>query len=72
MTHDQKNKLDSKLHEFDSFNDFHEFAYENDIYFDIDEWETYSDKMKKHLAKKKTNVIDVDLGNLILPNLKNF
>jgi hypothetical protein len=67
MTHDQKNKLDSKLHEFDSFTDFHEFAYENDIYFDIDEWEEYSDKMKKMLDDKNANVIEVDLGNLIVP-----
>jgi len=67
MTYDQKNKLDSKLHEFDSFTDFHEFAYKNDIYFDIDEWEEYRDKMKKMLDDKNTNVIEVDLGNLIVP-----
>ena len=33
MTDEQRTKLDSKMHEFDSFNDFHDFAYENDIYF---------------------------------------
>tara|TARA_B100000676_G_C17882199_1_gene734539 strand:- start:53 stop:280 length:228 start_codon:yes stop_codon:yes gene_type:complete len=67
MTDEQRTKLDSKMHEFDSFNDFHDFAYENDIYFDIDEWEEYSDKMKKIISDGNTAVVDVNLDNLILP-----
>ena len=68
MTHEQKNRLDNKMHEFDSFGDFHAYAYENDIYFDIDEWNEYSSKMKRILDKKETFSIYIDTTGLILPN----
>ena len=68
MTPSQKHELDDKMEEFDSFNDFHSYAYENDIYFDIDEWEEYSDKMKEILNEKKESSIYIDTTGLILPN----
>ena len=67
MTGEQRTKLDSKIKEFKSFGEFHEFAYEHDIYFDIDEWEEYSEKMINILENNKTNVVNVNLDNLILP-----
>lgn len=66
MTHDQKNKLDSKLHEFSSFIDFHKYAFENDILFDMEEWEEYSGKMKKMLHHNRSFVVEVDFENLIV------
>ena len=68
MTREQKNKLDNKMHEFDSFKDFHSYAYENGIYFDIDEWQEYSDRMKKILNEKNESSIYINTTGLILPN----
>ena len=67
MTDYQKRILDKKLKEFNSFMDFHKFAYENDIIFNCDEWNYFRDKMKKILSEKDTHIINVNLDNLILP-----
>ena len=34
MTSEQKRNLDKKISEFESFVEFHSYAYENDIIFD--------------------------------------
>ena len=67
MTSEQKQNLDKKILEFNSFTEFHSYAYENDIVFDNEEWEEYRDKMKKMLHDNKSNVIEVDFENLIVP-----
>tara|TARA_B100001093_G_scaffold515223_1_gene591067 strand:- start:696 stop:902 length:207 start_codon:yes stop_codon:yes gene_type:complete len=66
MTSEQKQNLDKKILEFNSFREFHSYAYENDIVFDNEEWEEYRDKMKKMLSDNKSNVIEVDFENLIV------
>ena len=69
MTSEQRTNLDNEIQEFESFNDFHEFAYEHNIIFDSDEWEEYSNKMKKILNEKKDSSIYIDTTGLILPNI---
>ena len=70
MTSDQKQNLDRKLSEFNSFMELHEYANKNNIIFDNEEWEEYSNKMKKILESRQTNIVDVNLDNLILPPKK--
>ena len=40
--------------------DFHSFANEHNIIFDNDEWEEYSNKMKKILEEKDDSCIYID------------
>jgi len=67
MTSEQRQNLDKKILEFDSFMEFHSYAYEHDIIFDNEEWQEYSTKLKTLLEKKESNIIKVNLDNLILP-----
>ena len=67
MTSEQKRNLDKKISEFESFVEFHSYAYENDIIFDNEEWEEYSNKMKKILDEKQDSSIYIDTTGLILP-----
>ncbi len=67
MTNEQKEILDKKIRDFNSFTEFHKFANEHNIIFDIEEWDFYRTEMKKILSNKKTNTINVNLDNLILP-----
>lgn len=69
MTEQQKINLDKKLKEFNSFMEFHSYAYENDIIFDNDEWQEYSNKLKELLYEKKNAPIYIDTTGLILPNI---
>ncbi len=71
MTPEQKQNLDRKIAEFDSFMEFHSYAYDNDILFDNEEWEEYSEKMKKILDKKIDSSIYIDTTGLILPTNTN-
>ena len=48
--------------------EFHRYAYKHDIYFDNDEWEEYSSKLKR-ILENKTNQFNFD--NLILPESFN-
>ena len=71
MTQSQKNKLDKEMDKFKSFFDFHDFAFKNDIEFDIDEWTEYSNILKrKILTKKEPTKIYINTTGLVLPNTK--
>lgn len=72
MTSEQKQNLDKKILEFESFVDFHSYAYENNIVFDNEEWEEYRDKFFEILISKRfksyeESLVTTDLGGLILP-----
>lgn len=67
MTDAQKLNLDKKLSEFNSFMELHEYANKNNIIFDNEEWEEYSNKMKKILCEKENAPIYIDTTGLILP-----
>ena len=69
MTSEQRYNLDKKMLDFESFVEFHSYAYENNIIFDNEEWEEYSNKMKKLLREKKNAPIYIDTTGLILPNI---
>jgi len=69
MTSEQRYNLDKKISEFESFVEFHSYAYENNIIFDNEEWEEYSNKMKKLLREKENAPIYIDTTGLILPNI---
>ena len=67
MTPEQKHKLDKKLSEFSSFQEFHSYAYDNNIIFENEEWELYRDILLRKLDSEK-NIIKIDTTGLILPN----
>jgi hypothetical protein len=67
MTSEQKLNLDKKLSEFNSFMELHEYANKNNIIFDNEEWEEYSNRMKKILDEKQDSSIYIDTTGLILP-----
>ena len=67
MTSEQKRNLDKKLSEFNSFMELHEYANKNNIIFDNEEWEEYSNRMKKILDEKQDSSIYIDTTGLILP-----
>ena len=69
MTSEQRYNLDKKMSDFKSFVEFHSYAYENNIIFDNEEWEEYSNKMKILLHEKKNAPIYIDTTGLILPNI---
>jgi|TARA_B110000444_G_C18785433_1_gene569717 hypothetical protein len=69
MTSEQRYNLDKKMSEFESFVEFHAYAYANNIIFDNEEWEEYSNKMKILLHEKKNAPIYIDTTGLILPNI---
>ncbi len=67
MTEQQREQLNKRLRSFTSFMDFHSFANKHNIIFDNDEWEEYSNKMKKILEEKDDSCIYIDTTGLILP-----
>lgn len=67
MTQEQREMLEKRLKSFTSFMDFHSFANKHNIIFDNDEWEEYSNKMKKILQEKDDFSIYIDTTGLILP-----
>jgi hypothetical protein len=67
MTSEQKHNLNRKLSEFNSFIELHEYANKNNIIFDNEEWEEYSNRMKKILSEKENAPIYIDTTGLILP-----
>lgn len=68
MTFEQKEQLEKKLKDFNSFKEFHSYAYKHNIIFDNDEWQDYSNKMKNILREKENSCIYIDTTGLILPN----
>lgn len=67
MTQEQREMLEKRLKSFTSFMDFHSFVNKHNIIFDNDEWEEYSNKMKKILQEKDDFSIYIDTTGLILP-----
>ena len=67
MTNEQKRNLDKKILEFDSFMELHEYANKNNIIFDNEEWEEYSERLLTRLVDSdNSSIIEVNLDNLIL------
>ena len=72
MTHTERSLSDANLENFDSFVDLHEFLYEHDIEYTLDEWEELRDKLFKLMRDGTLEVgisnIKVNTTGLVLPN----